>query len=315
MSDNKPSTKQKQYPSDRHLNKADRHKDKHRKSHKTKDDGHPCICGYASCNELYKGFQRTNHVYKRPTIRLKVPDNELWGDFFDSLIRNLHVPEDRVANIIQKGVGFRFSVAAHHFTEEVVKQYWDNKHVRGAWKFRFGRSVARDILHLPLDLRDTDKNGLFFINANNPIVDAAKLLASIESGRAERVSQRSKSNDREKDAVRVSLEVKNHSLSAKDKELKQCYDLIQTLKNETRVLKQKAKRNREKARSASKDNKRLREELEDVYTMEDVTDIIRKVGGMTRLTLLDKKWHEKYPGAAKCMWGFNNFDEALVMVL
>ena len=305
-------TKRKQYPSDRHLKGDDRHKEK-KNRHKHSDDGHPCICGYSSCSKLTRDFYGTKHIYDRPPIRFKIPEHDLWGDFFTSLIRNLHVPDETVAKLLEKGKGFRFSVAAHHFTEDVVQQYLSNPHMKGVWKVRFGRAVARTILHLPLDKRDTDSKGMYFINANNPIVDAAKLVATIKSGRADRASGRSP-KDEEKEAIRVSLAWKNTVLSKKDKELRESRDLIAALKNENRTIKQKAKRRGDRAKISAETNKHLRDEMEDAYTIEDVADILRKVGGTTRFTILDEKWHEKYDGAAKCMWGFNDFKETLVIV-
>ena len=35
---------------------------------------------------------------------------------------------------------------------------------------------------------------------------------------------------------------------------------------------------------------------------------------MSRVTLLDMKWHKASPGVENCMWGFNNSEETMVMV-
>ena len=151
------SSKKKQYKSDRHLNKKDRHK-QNTNRHLYKDDGHPCICGYAKCPELEEGFHGTDHIYDRAPIRLTISDDESWGVFFESLLRNLHVTDEMRAKLVTEEKGYRFSVAAHHFTEDVVRFFW-NGHKHGVFKVRMDRTEASRVLHLPLDTRDKDGMG------------------------------------------------------------------------------------------------------------------------------------------------------------
>ena len=106
------------YVGDRHLVKGDRHKKKGIDHHSHRDSGHRCICGYAKCNEVRDGFKGTDSVYDRPPIRLTYPANggEEWDDFFGSLMRNLHVPEEVEERIrSSSGTRVRFDVCAHHF--------------------------------------------------------------------------------------------------------------------------------------------------------------------------------------------------------
>ena len=66
--------------------------------------------------------------------------------------------------------------------------------------------------------------------------------------------------------------------------------------------------------SVVSDNKQLRDEMDQSFTLDDVTDILRRIGGLSRATLFDKAFHDKHPGAAKCMWGFESYDETLTIV-
>ena len=174
-------------------NREDRHKVKHVDHHKSIDSGHRCICGYTRCVEVRDGFLNTGHIFDRAPIRFKVPaaGDKKWEEFFDSLMRNLHVQEDVEKHIRSQPQEYRFCVCVHHFTEEAVQEYWANTKIRKRWAIRLDRTDARMILHLPLDERDTDDNGKFWINANNPMMDAAALMLSLHSDRGERVSARS----------------------------------------------------------------------------------------------------------------------------
>ena len=302
---------------DRHLNKGDRHKEKHVDHHSTKDSGHRCICGYAKCNEVRDGFMGTGHAYDRPPIRFIHPKQcEEWDDFCSSLIRNLHVPEGLANSISSSGQGSRFDVCAHHFTEEVVGKYYDvtNKHKeKKIWAKRFNHNDARKILHLPLDRRDTDKNGHYFINANNPMMDAANLMLLLNSHRGERVSLSRSLDSSELESSQSSSQSSSQE-SKKDEKIKKLKALVKGLKQENKKLKQTSKRRKEKASSVYEENKMLRDKLEEAYTIVDVTDMLVKIGGMSRATLFSTSFHKKFPGAAKCLWGFENFSETLTLV-
>ena len=88
---------------DRHYDNGDRHKKKGVDHHANKDSGHRCICGYDKCGEVREGFRGTGHTYDRRPICFKVPQPcEEWNDFFDSLVRNLHIP-DEVVNHMGEG--------------------------------------------------------------------------------------------------------------------------------------------------------------------------------------------------------------------
>ena len=214
--------------------------------------------------------------------------------------------------------GYRFYVAPYHFTETVVAKYWSNPAVRGTWKQRFTRQEAEGLLHLPLDERDKDKNvGKYFVNANNPIVDAAQKLFTIKSDRGKRVQEHSStdSGDSEKKAMRASLEKKNTKLSTHEAELRRCREIIKELTRENHVLKQKNRRWGSKMNDLSADNEALREQVEKSMTLEDMMNILRKeVGGISRLTIFDKKWHKKHTGACMCLWGIQKFEELLVLI-
>ena len=225
------------YLSDRHLNKkADRHKKKHVDHHADKDSGHRCICGYARCNEVRDGFKGTGHVYDRRPISLQKPKQcDEWDDFFNSLKRNLHVRGEMAERLCKGGIGFRFDVAAHHFTEEVITQYWNNTSMRKIWGLRFNRADARVILHLPLDHRDRGKNGKYYINANNPIMDAAELTMLLNSDRGNRASFHS-SHDPELESSRASLYDKK-----KDEKIQQLGKMLVGLRKEMKKIKQTPK--------------------------------------------------------------------------
>ena len=170
-------------------NKKDQHKQKHVDHHANKDSGHRCMCGYAKCGEVRDGFKGTGHVYDRRPIDLKKPKPcDEWDEFFNSVMRNLHTPEDVVERVRGAGVGCRFDVCAHHFTEEVVQQHWNNNSMRKMWGKRFDHKDARCILHLPLDKRDRDGQGRHFTNANHPMIDAANLMIALNSDGGERMS-------------------------------------------------------------------------------------------------------------------------------
>ncbi|EJK54476.1 hypothetical protein THAOC_25893, partial [Thalassiosira oceanica] len=91
--------------------------------------------------------------------------------------------------------------------------------------------------------------------------------------------------------------------------------LIEHLREQNRKLGQTSKRRGERAEESSQEAKRLRQQLENSFTEEDVLRIIREeVGGLSRVNLFDAEWHKKYPNAAKLLFGFNSFDETLTMV-
>lgn len=52
----------------------------------------------------------TEHTYNRRPINFKVPPQlcEEWNVFFDTLVRNLHVPDEVVNRIQEKGKGTSF---------------------------------------------------------------------------------------------------------------------------------------------------------------------------------------------------------------
>jgi chromosome segregation ATPase len=210
-------------------------------------------------------------------------------------------------------------MAALHFTPAVVAQYWNNATVRKVWGKRLTRSQAETVLHLPLDARDMDGEK-YFINANNPIVGAAEELLVIanKSERGRRAMYRSSSNsasvsggDAEKEALRVSLRRKNDTISNKNDELKRVQQLLQALKRENealkkqnKALKQKSKRRGERIDTAQSTIKKLKSREEDSVTLHEVANIIRNtVGGLSRLTIFDRKWHDNHSDAAKCLWG------------
>lgn len=296
---------------DRHINKGDRHKDQNNR--------HKCICGYGKCDDLQKEYHGTGHVFDRPPIHLRKSNNDLWPPFEESLLRNLHVDNETKNKITSAGSGYNFYVAALHFTPAVVTQYWNNPSVRKVWGKRLTRSEAEAVLHQPLDERDMDGDK-YFINANNPIVGAAEDLLAIanKSERGRRAMSRSSTNsasgsggDAEKEALRVSLRRKNDAISMKEDELKRVQQLVQALKRErdklkkqNKVLLQKSKRRGERIDTVQSTIKKLKSTSDDSFSLHEVTDIIREaVGGLSRLTIFDKKWHDKHPDAAKCLWG------------
>lgn len=290
-------------PGDRHLHKrrGNRHKDP--------GDDHPCVCGYASCPRLRKGYVGTDHAYDRIPIRFKKPDdpnNPLWLPFQESLIRNLHVSDEWEEKIRSGGAGFRFSVAAHHFDIKLLQKY---PAMRGMWRKRFNHEEATALLHNPLDNRDTD-GGQYFVNANNSVVDAAVQMATLRSDRGTRAATRTATDDSETATLASSTDATTDTEEA----LRKCQDVVESLRKERKVLLQKCKRRGERVQNVEAENERLRKRAASEYTIEELTDILRKVGGISRATLFDRKWHENHAGAAKCLWGFNSFDETLVMV-
>ena len=310
---------------DRHLDNKDRHKVKSNR-HKTKDDGHTCICGYAKCSELHKAFANTGHPFDRPLIQLKKSDDPLWKPFQESLFRNLHVHDDTKKKIESAQINYKFSVAALHFTTDVVTQYWSNTSIRKVWGKRLDKGQAEAVLHIPLDHRDMDE-GKYFINANNPIVGAAEeLLTTIKnkSNRRDRAMNRassSSSGDAEKDALRISVRNKNKELSSISSELasvsiklKEAQSLIDALKKQNQVLQQKAKRRGNSIETAKMTIEQLKDKVDDTYTINDVHKILLDIGGMSRATLFNESFHKKFPHAAKCLWGFESYHETLVMV-
>ena len=315
MFSSKPSSRACSKPtSDRHLNKIDRHKEK-KDRHKNKiDSGHNCICGYSKCNVVREGFTGTGHIFDRRPIHFKIPKPcKEWDEFFDSLIRNLHVSEEVSDHLLSLGVGTRFDVRAHHFTEEVVRQYWNPPGVRKCWAKRFEHNDARELLHLPLDKRDTDANGKYFLNANHPMHDAASLAITLKSSRGDRASCRL-SDDSEKESMRFLMGEKNESIIQNEEEIQKLRETVIELKKEVKTLKQTSKRRKDRVGTATSENKQLRVSLDDAFTLQDVADILVKMGGLNRANLFNKKFHKKYPGASKCLWGFESYKETLVMV-
>lgn len=287
---------------------SDRHKNKFLDRHTNKDYGHRCICGYSKCNLVRDGFRGTDSAYNRRPIHFRVPNNcREWDEFVSSLARNLHVPGN--VGLLQMKKGERFNVCAHHFTDKVVQGYWNDGKMKKCWAQRFDRDAASSILHLPLDERDTDVDGKFFINANHPMEDAAQLAVTLHSDRSNRLASRSSSSvDSEKDALlRVTLEEK----TARIRELEK---YVAELQEERRKLKQSEKRKLERLSSANSDNKSLKQQLQQSISIQDVTEIILGLGGATRATIFNKTFHNDHPHAAKCLWGFKSYDETLVMV-
>eukprot|EP00956_Cyclotella_meneghiniana_P011860 scaffold16660_cov35-Cyclotella_meneghiniana.AAC.5 len=138
--------------SDRHKSTKDRHKNR------IDDSGHKCICGYTKCKDVRDAFRGTQHTFDTRPILFKIPRQcDEWAEFFDSLMRNLHVTSEMQQKLNGTKVGDRFAVGAHHFTEETVLRYWRNDNVRKCWAKRFNREQACLFLHLPLDKRDRDK--------------------------------------------------------------------------------------------------------------------------------------------------------------
>lgn len=147
-----------------------------------------CICSYSKCKSVQDAFKGTTHAYNRALMRFTIAkDTKLWNDFFDSLMRNLQVNKETEVNLRLQRPGYIFCVAAHHFSEQVVETYW-NDHANDytkKWALRFSKEEAEKLLHPPLDENDTDADGKYFINANYPITEAARMAVAIKS----RVSQ------------------------------------------------------------------------------------------------------------------------------
>ena len=299
-------------------NREDRHKVKHVDHHKSIDSGHRCICGYARCVEVRDGFLNTGHIFDRAPIRFKVPaaGDKKWEEFFDSLMRNLHVQEDVEKHIRSQPQEYRFCVCVHHFTEEAVQEYWANTKIRKRWAIRLDRTDARMILHLPLDERDTDDNGKFWINANNPMMDAAALMLSLHSDRGERVSARSSDVSDLVSSSQASsgLDEKEQQVETLQNRVKELKKLVENLREQHKSMKKTSKRRKDKVNALSKDNRKLRVEREESYSLQDVTDMLVRFGGLNRINLFNKEFHAKYPGAAKCLWGANTYEELLALV-
>ena len=88
----------KQRRGNHHIDSKKRHKDQHREKnnrHKSPDGGHRCICGYDSCPKLEDYFIGKGHLYDGAPIRFLKYDDPLWPDSEESLIRNLHVTDEK----------------------------------------------------------------------------------------------------------------------------------------------------------------------------------------------------------------------------
>jgi hypothetical protein len=48
----------------------------------------------------------------------------------------------------------------------------------------------------------------------------------------------------------------------------------------------------------------LREKVEEGMSLEQLMDVLRKVGGLSRFNIFDPEWHKKNKKAAMCLWGF-----------
>ncbi|KAL9188987.1 hypothetical protein ACHAXT_011477 [Thalassiosira profunda] len=284
--------------------------------HKYAEHGNVCICGYKGCTGLLHDFYETEHVYGRRPVDFKVSSDPRFEPFLESLLRNLHVPDEKKREIRAKGAGCRFPVAAHHFTEEVVSHYLNNPKFRGVWKVRLDCKEASKFLRLPLDDRDRDKpeqGGKFFINANVTMDESRAALSLVRSERSTLQSAGRNVDDPEKEALRISLERKNEALAHEAAELKEARQTIDNLEREKQALKRKHRRTKKAKSELSSENEQLKEQQTNL-TLDDVTRILLKVGGLNRLTLFDPEWHKENEGAASVLWGFNSFDEALVYV-
>lgn len=306
-------------------NREDRHKDKHVDHHRRKEgqknSGHQCICGYSQCEHVMKKFRKTAHVFDRAPIRLCIPTElcQEWEEFFDSLMRNLHVTEEMEMHLRDLPKGSRFDVCAHHFTEEVVKKYWSGAKRRKIWAVRLDRADAVDVLHLPLDDRDRDGNGKYWINANNPMVGAAATACSFHSGRHERSSSRSHhdaagSDSSEGSPSSLVSEVEDEVTRKLRDTIDQLKGKVVELRQEKRKLQRRDNRKKDKLDSLLDDIKELRKRQEESYTLQDVTDMLVRFGGVNRINLFNKDFHAKHPGAAKCLWGANTYGELLTLV-
>ena len=155
---------------------------------------------------------------------------------------------------------------------------------------------------------------MYFINANNPMMDAVNLMMLLNSERGGRVSSRS-SDISGNDSSQISQSSSSsRKEKQKDNKIKKLEDMVKQLRRENRALKQTSKRRKEKVNNVSVDNKLLREQLDGAYTIQDVTDMLVKAGGISRVTLFSDKFHKKYPGAAKCLWGFESYQETVTYV-
>ena len=295
--------------SDRHKSTKDRHKNR------SDDSGHRCICGYTRCKDVRNGFRGTRHIFDTRPILLKIPRQcEEWTVFFDSLMRNLHVTPEIQQKLNGMKLGDRFAVCAHHFTEETVLRYWRNDSVGKCWAKQFKREEACLFLHLPLDNRDRDKNNNYFIDASHPMEDAASIAVSLHSNRAERASHRS-SDDATSESMRSNVTVEdNNGQQDREETIRSLRVLVKKLQEKNRQLRQAKKRKMDRINSVVSDNKQLRGEMDQCFTLDDVTDILRCIGGLSRATIFDKAFHDKHPTAAKCMWGFESYDETLAIV-
>jgi len=63
----------------------------------------------------------------------------------------MHVPEEVENHLQSLGEGKIFIICARHFSEEVVRQFWDNSKKHKCWAKRFDRRDACKFLHLMFD--------------------------------------------------------------------------------------------------------------------------------------------------------------------
>eukprot|EP00956_Cyclotella_meneghiniana_P012250 scaffold17422_cov67-Cyclotella_meneghiniana.AAC.2 len=179
-------------------------------------------------------------------------------------------------------VGDRFAVGAHHFTEETVLRYWRNDNVRKCWAKRFNQEQACLFLHLPLYKRDRDKNNDYFTNAYHPMEEAASIaMTPPVNQRNQILLLRRMLNCKRERRPYGALGFWLRSYEKKNRQLQQ----------------QAKKRKMDRINSVVSDNKQLRDEMDQSFTLDDVTDILRRIGGLSRATLFDKAFYDKHPGA------------------
>mmetsp|Transcript_13997 Transcript_13997/g.26681 ORF Transcript_13997/g.26681 Transcript_13997/m.26681 type:complete len:148 (+) Transcript_13997:267-710(+) len=143
-----------------------------------------------------------------------------------------------------------FNVVSRHFTEEVLTKYAGEKVVKGFRRVSLTRNKAEGSLHTPLDNCDRDLEGRSSINANSPIVDAAEKLAAIKSGNAGRATDRPLVNNSKESDNNNTKSEPDITDDVADKQQKD-RDLIEELRNENGVLKQKINRRGDRIKTLS----------------------------------------------------------------
>lgn len=264
---------------------------------------HRCCCSSKYCNEIRKIFTEAKDPRGGRPVEMKYSESHVFTPYFQCLCRNLHIPPDKKASI--RKVGAHFHVARHHWKPELVAK-------GGRWTSLLTKHEAKKYLHKIEIIDQVKKNGVIFYRKvpNEPIEKMKKIADAMKIGEGEERSRRAKNRaEIKEDKDKVILELKQineclkEEVSSKAKKISQQARVIRCLKAKLANVK------KEESNISTGD-----EGSDNMFTLQEVMEMIREHGGISRLTITDDGWHKLNPGAALTLFGFKTWDETKIYV-